>query len=169
MAFVERQVEHFRKTYASPEYIASLMWDEFGDRYPLEHPVQMFMKLGKPAQTVIREEGLFEEAIRIFEQGKEIIHNKEQAEKIERAVERQKEKQVIETRRRVRELDRLQCVFCGAQVNNNFRYVQISEGAYEPDNVVLSCSPCKTERKHSLHEETLPVPSFGRFSVLPAL
>jgi hypothetical protein len=70
---------------------------------------------------VITREGLLEEAIEIYEQGKEIVHNKDQAEKNERVRERQQEKQVIETRRRVRELDKLQCVYCDAPVNNKFQ------------------------------------------------
>lgn len=164
MAFVDSQVEHFKKTYASPEHVASLMRDEYGDSYTLDPPADMFFRLGKPAQMVITREGLLEEAIRVYEQGKEIVHNKDQAEKIERARERQKEKQVIETRRRVRELDKLQCVYCDTAVNNNFRYIQITPGEYLPENVVLSCAPCKTKIKHNVPEAAEMTPKFGRFA-----
>jgi hypothetical protein len=168
-AFVESQVEHFKKTYASPEHVASVTIDEHGHCYTLDPPTTMFFKLGKPAQIVLTREGLLEEAIEIYEQGQEIVHNKMQANKIEQAHKRQEEKNMIETRRRVRELDKNQCTFCGAQINKNFRYVRITEGEYEPDKVILSCSPCKTERKQNPHNEAHPAPSFGRFAQSPAL
>lgn len=161
--FVETQVEHFKKTYATPEHVASQMRDESGGIYTLTPPADMFFRLGKPAQIVITHDGLLEEAIAIYEQGKEIVHNKDQSEKIERARRRQQEKQVIETRRRVRELDKLQCVYCDAPVNNNFRYVQVTPGEYLPENVVLSCAPCKTKIKHNVPEAAEMTPKFGRF------
>lgn len=85
-------------------------------------------------------------------------------EKVENALRRQKEKQVIETRRRVRELDRLQCVFCGAQVDNNFRYVQVTPGEFLPENVVFSCAPCNTKIKHKVPEAASMTPKYGRFA-----
>jgi hypothetical protein len=42
MAFVGSQVEHFKKTYALPEHVASLMRDEYGDSYTLDPPTDIF-------------------------------------------------------------------------------------------------------------------------------
>jgi hypothetical protein len=162
--YVSNQVEHFKETYASPEHVASLMRDEDGGRETLEQPTDMFFKLGKPAQIIITREGLLEEAIEIYKQGEEIVNNKDQAEINERARQRQQEKVVTETRKRVRELDKLQCVYCGAPVNNNFRYTQISPGDYLPENIVFSCAPCNTKIKHNAPEVAEMTPKFGRFS-----
>jgi hypothetical protein len=163
-AFIESQVEHFKKTYASPEHVASLMRDEYGDTSTLDAPTDMFSKLGKPAQMVVRGEGILLEAIEIYEQAKEIIRNEEQAEKIESERKRQKGKQVIETRKRVCELDKWQCVFCGVQVSNNFRYVQVTPGEFLPENVVFSCAPCNTKIKHKVSEAAEMKLIYGRFS-----
>jgi transcription elongation factor Elf1 len=162
--FVESQVEHFKKTYSSPEHVASQIRGEYGERNELASPTELFFKLGKPARRILMEEGFLEEAIKAFEQGEEIVRGKEQGEKIENSRRRRQEKQMIETRRRVRELDSLQCVFCGTQVSNNFRYVQLAAGEYLPENVVLSCSPCNTRLKHKVPEAAEMAPTFGRFT-----
>lgn len=162
--FVERQVEHFKSTYSSPEHIASQMRDEYGHRLDLAPPTELFFKLGKPARMILMGEGFLEEAIKAYEQGEEIVRNKEQGEMIERSRKRQQEKEMIETRKRVRELDNLQCVFCGARVSHNPRYVILSAGEYQPENVVLSCSPCHTKIKHKVPEAAEMAPTFGRFA-----
>lgn len=163
-AFVESQVEHFKKTYSSPEHVASQIKGKYGERHELAPPTELFFKLGKPARMILMGEGFLEEAIKAYEQGEEIVRGKEQGEKIDNSRRRQQEKQMIETRRRVRELDSLQCVFCGTQVSNNFRYVQLSPGEYQPENVVLSCSPCHTKIKHKVPEAAEMAPTFGRFT-----
>jgi hypothetical protein len=162
--YVSAQVEHFKKTYASPEHVASQMVSDWGGPPELPAPTALFFKLGKPARMLLMAEGFLEEAIKAYEQGEEIVRNKEERERIERSRKRQQEKLVIETRKRVRELDGLQCVFCGARVTNNPRYVMLSDGDYLPENVVLSCAPCHTKIRHKVPEAAEMAPTHGRFA-----
>lgn len=167
--FFESQVEHFRKTYASPEHVAAQLRDEYGYWHELDPPTEMFWKLGKAARMVIAREGWLEEAVEAYRRGEEICRDKEQAEKNERAQRREVEKSMAETRRRVRELDGSQCVFCGAVITNNFRYVQLSQGEFEPENVVFACATCHATLRRVTPEEAGFRPAFGRFAAPEAV
>jgi hypothetical protein len=85
--FAESQAEHFRKTYSSPAHVASQIRDEEGRQYPTIPPTVMFFRLGKPAQLAIVRDKFLDEAIEIYKQGREIVRNKEQAEKIQWSME----------------------------------------------------------------------------------
>jgi hypothetical protein len=164
--FAEAQVEHFKQCYSSAEHVTTLMEEDLG---PLESPEKMSRMLGKPAQGIIEREGLLEKSREAYRQGKEIYHRNQQAESDYYEQRRRDEREKVKIHRQVRELDNDQCVFCGASVTNNFRYVQIIEGTYAPETVVLSCKSCQSERNAKWYEKEKAKPAFGRFAVTKSI
>ncbi|MDQ3816523.1 MAG: hypothetical protein M3362_02380 [Acidobacteriota bacterium] len=169
--FVNAQVEYFKETYSSPEEVA----DGLEDYYRLDPPTETFTKLGKPAQMVIVRDGLLQQAIEVYKQAKEINRRKEQAEieakeqRLREARERRASPDYVrpigqDTRKRVRALDKNQCVFCGAETHGRNRYVRLTPTGYKAEDVVLACMPCDTTLKNKTPDQANMKPKFGRFS-----
>lgn len=168
--FIDAQVEHFRETYSSPEEVA----DGLEDYYRLDPPIEIFTKLGKPAQMVIVRDGLLQQAIEVYKQAKEINRRKEQAEieakeqRLREARERRASPDYVrpiaqDTRKRVRTLDKNQCVFCGAETHGRNRYVRLTPKGHKADDVVLACVSCDTTLENRIPDQANMEPNFGRY------
>ena len=103
---------------------------------------------------------------------------REETERLEAKRQSEERRKVNEAVRRMRELDRSQCVFCGKKLVSHLSYVRITGGTYKvlernffapgstkfnPDEVVLSCKSCAS-KLGGAPEGAGMVPAFGRFS-----
>lgn len=180
-AFAKEQVKFFVNLYSSVDRLvpADRVFGMLRSRRPMvEHPAQFFMKLGKPAQEIIVREGHLDKAAEVYERAESAIAEKmseereAEEERLREARERRAAPDYVRvilgpTRKKVRELDKNQCVFCGADVgggHGKYTYVRLAPKGYKADEVVLSCKPCDTRLGGSTPAEAgLPL-EFGRFS-----
>jgi hypothetical protein len=172
--YVEAQVEHFKESYQSPEQVAEAQEEDWwGGK--LDHPFEMFIELGKSAQTTLVRDGFLDKAIEIFKEAESINRQKRQDE-IEAKVRRKEEARARRaapdyikpisqhTRKLVRELDK-QCVLCGSEGTNpaNNRYILLKANGYKVEDVVLACKSCEIKLQGKPLEDAGMKPLFGRF------
>jgi hypothetical protein len=168
--FAEEQAKHFKETYESPEQVAALIEEDYHDT--LEPPMQMFVRLGKPAQMILVRDGVLERAIENYEQGKAAKEqNEEEAERARRE-HKAKERRVDKNAKLIRERDKSQCVFCGKKLFGHLKYVRASGGLYEvlerrqlseegiETEVLLASTPCASAADGKAADKT---PEYGRF------
>lgn len=179
--FAREQVEFFVELYSSAD--ALIQTDRIygmlrSSRPAVEHPAQFFIKLGKLAQEIIVREGRLEKAAEVYEQADSAIAAKMREEReaeedrLRVARERRASPDYIRpvqgpTRKRVRELDKNQCVFCGVEVGEHhgkYSYVRLTPKGYKADEVVLSCKPCEAKLEGGTPAESGMTPRFGRFT-----
>jgi hypothetical protein len=173
--YAEEQARHFGELYQSPERVADTLRTEYGWLPP---PEEMFLKLGQPAQLIVVRDGMLQRAVDNYGRGVGLKREREEAERRETKHLADERRKVNEAVRRMRELDKSQCVFCGKKLVSHLGYVRITGGAYEvlersygapdsakfnADDVVLSCKSCAS--KLGTPEGAGMAPAFGRFSV----
>jgi hypothetical protein len=161
--FAERQVEHFKARYSSAEVIASQFEGYMDDPEP---PGTMFARLGKKAKMIIIQESLLELAVEIYEQAQNIARHKGEAERVQHRQERAAEKKEAKRRKDIRALDDDRCVFCGIRLKQHFKYIPLTTGSDEPENVVLACHNCEKALGGRTPEDAGMVPLYGRFAGL---
>lgn len=174
--YAEEQAQHFKMTYKSPEHVAETL---DGMYEPLLSPAEMFMRLGRPAQMIIVREGLLQQAVENYERGVRLNKEKEKTERLESKRLSEARRKVSEAVKKMRELDKSQCVFCGKKLVSHLKYVLLDEGIYqvlkrsygEPDSkrfdpkyVVLACSSCASQLSVTPPVDIDIIPKFGRFS-----
>lgn len=172
--YAEEQARHFGELYQSPERVADTLRTEYGWLPP---PGEMFLKLGQPAQLIVVRDGVLQRAVDNYGRGEGLKKEREEAERRETRRLSEERRKVSEAAKRMRELDRSQCVFCGKKLVSHLSYVRVTGGAYEvlersyfapdstkfnADDVVLSCKSCAS--KLGTSEGADMAPSFGRFS-----
>lgn len=180
-AFAKEQVEFFVGLYSSADDLIQ-MDRTYGMLHSsclaVEHPAKFFMKLGRPAQEIIVREGHLDKAAEVYEQAESAIAAKmceereAKEERLRAARERRASPDYIPpvqgpTRKRVRELDKNQCVFCGTEVGEHhgkYSYVRLTPKGYKADEVVLSCKPCEAKLEGRTPMEAGMTPRFGRFT-----
>lgn len=180
-AFAKEQVEFFVELYSSA---GDLMQTDriygmlHSSRPAAEHPAKFFMKLGKPAQEITVREGHLDQAAKVYEWAESAIAAKmreereAEEERLRAARERRASTDYVRpvqglTRKRVRELDKNQCVFCGADVgerHGKYSYVRLTPKGYKADEVALSCKPCEAKLEGRTPAEAGMTPRFGRFT-----
>jgi hypothetical protein len=180
-AFANEQVEFFVDLYSSAEKLIPVdeMFGMLHSHHPtVEHPLKLFIKLGKPAQEIIIRKDHLTKAVEIYERAKTSIAEKVRAdreakeERLREARERRAAPDYVRlilgtTRKKVRELDKNQCVFCGAEVggrHGEYKYVRLTPKGYKADEVVLSCKPCDERLGGKTPAEAGMALEFGRFS-----
>jgi hypothetical protein len=158
--FAKEQVEFFVSVYSSENELVRTD-GTFGmlmsNRPTVEHPAEFLMKLGRPAQEIIVREGHLAKAAEAYGRAQstiaEKLYEESEAEEERRRAARELRASpdyvrliLGPTRKRVRELDRNQCVFCGAGVgerHGKYTYVRLTPKGYKENEVVLSCKPCE--------------------------
>jgi hypothetical protein len=144
-------------------------------------PMELFLKLGKPAQEIIVRKDYLVKAVEVYEWAKysiaEMIREEREAEeeRLREARERRAAPDYVRlilgtTRKRVRGLDKNQCVFCGAEVgerHGKYAYVRLTPKGYKADEVVLSCKPCEAKLEGRTPTEAGMTMEFGRFNKGP--
>lgn len=174
--YAEEQAQHFKETYKSPEHI----WRTLGDGYArLLPPAEVFVKLGRPAQVIIVREGFLQRAVDNYEQGVKLKEEEERAERLEQKRRSEERRKVDAAVKRMRELDKSQCVFCGKKLASHLKYVRLTAGIYEvlersygePDSsrfdaniVMLACTSCASRIEGKTPENIDTMPIFGRFT-----
>ena len=180
-AFAREQVELFVELYSSAD--ALIKTDHIygmlrSSRPVVEHPAQFFMKLGRPAQEIIVREGHLDKAADVYERAESAIAEKmreereAEEERLREARERRASPDYVRpvqgpTRKKVRELDKNQCVFCGTEVgerHGKYSYVRLTPKGYKVDEVVLSCKPCEAKLDGQTPAEAGMTLRFGRFT-----
>lgn len=172
--YAEEQARHFEELYQSPEHVADTLRTEYGW---LPSPGEMFLKLGQPAQLIVVRDGILQRSVDNYERGVRLKREREEAERRETRRISEERRRVGDAVRRMRELDKSQCVFCGKKLVSHLGYVRVTGGAYEvlkrsyfapdstkfnADDVVLCCKSCAS--KLVTPEGAGMAPSFGRFS-----
>lgn len=174
--YAEEQARHFEEMYQSPERVAGILRNEYGWLPP---PEEMFLKLGQPApQLIVVRDGMLQRAVDNYGRGVGLKREREEAARRETKRLADERRKVNEAVRRMRELDKSQCVFCGKKLVSYLGYVRITGSAYEvlersygapdsakfnADDVVLCCRSCAS--KLGTPEGAGMAPAFGRFSV----
>lgn len=183
-AFAKEQVEFFVGMYSSvDDIIKSAAIDELlmSSRPSVKHPAEFLMKMGRPAQEIIVREGHLAKAAEVYERAKSIVAERLRAEReaeeerLRAARERRASPDYVRpiwgpTRQKVRELDRNQCVFCGAEVGEHhgkYSYVRLTPKGYKENDVVLSCKPCEAKPEGKTPAEAGMPTAFGRFTPGP--
>lgn len=180
-AFAKEQVEFFVGLYSSADDL--IQTDRIygmlrSSRPAVEHPAKFFMKLGRPAQEIIVREGHLDKAAEVYERAENTIAAKmreereAEEERLREARERRAAPDYVRlilgpTRKRVRELDKNQCVVCGAEVgerHGKYSYVRLTPKGYKANEVVLSCKPCEAKLEGRTPAEAGMTPRFGRFT-----
>lgn len=181
-AFAKDQVAFFVDMYSSVDKLIPVdrIYGNLHSSYPrVEPPMELFVKLGKPAQEIIVRKDHLTKAINIYARAKQSIAEKvrevreAEEERLREARERRAAPDYVNpiqgpTRKRVRELDKNQCVFCGAQVGDRhgkYSYVRLSPKGYKPNDVVLSCKPCEAKLEGRTPADAEVTMGFGRFSM----
>jgi hypothetical protein len=172
--YAEEQARHFEELYQSPEHVAGTLLTEYGWLPP---PEEMFLKLGQPAQLIVVRDGILQRAVDNYGRGVGLKREREEAERRETKRLTEERRKVNEAVRRMRELDKSQCAFCGKKLVSHLSYIRTTGGAYEvldrrygapdstkfnADEVVLSCKSCAS--KLGTPEGAGMTPAFGRFS-----
>lgn len=172
--FAEEQAKHFKETYESPEQVAALIEEDYHDT--LEPPMQMFVKLGKPAQMILVRDGVLQHAVENYERGKTAKEREEEAAELARREHKAKERRVNKNAKLIRKLDRSQCVFCGKKLFGHLKYVRRAEDSYEvlerwqlseeglETEVLLACGPCASAVQGKGPGEASLAPEHGRFA-----
>jgi hypothetical protein len=183
-AFAKEQVEFFVGVYSSENELVrtdGIYGMPMSSHPTVEHPAEFLMKLGRPAQVIIVREGHLAKAAEAYERAKSTIAEKlyevREAEEERRRESRERRAspdyvRLISgpARQRVRELDRNQCVFCGAEVGEShgkYSYVRLTPKGYKADDVVLSCKPCEAKFEGKTPAEAGMPMAFGRFTPGP--
>ncbi len=179
--FAKEQVEFFIGVYSSEEELVKtngIYGMVLSNRPAVEHPAEFLMKMGRPAQEIIVREGHLAKAAEAYERTKNTIAEKLLA---EREAEEERRLEARErraspnyvrlilgtTRKRVRELDKNQCVFCGTEVgerHGKYSYVRLTPKGYKENDVVLSCKPCEAKLEGKTPAEAGMPTVFGRFT-----
>ena len=180
-AFAREQVEFFVGVYSSESELVrtdGIYGMLMSNRPTVDHPAEFLMKLGRPAQEIIMREGHLAKAAEAYERARSTIAEKLYAER-EAEEERRREARerraspdyvrliLSTTRKRVRELDKNQCVFCGAEVgerHGKYTYVRLTPKGYKENDVVLSCKPCEAKLEDKTPAEADIPTRFGRFA-----
>lgn len=172
--YAEEQARHFGELYQSPERVADTLRTEYGWLPP---PGEMFLQLGQPAQLIVVRDGILQRAVDNYGQGEGLKRVRDEVERRETRRVSEERRKVGEAVRRMRELDRSQCVFCGKKLVSHLSYVRVTGGTYEvlersyfapdstkftADGVALSCKSCAS--KLETPEGGGMAPAFGRFS-----
>lgn len=126
--YAEEQARHFEEIYQSPERVAGTLRTDYGWLPP---PEEVFLKLGQPAQIIVVRDGILQRAVDNFGRGVSLIREREEAERRETRRVSEERRKVGEAVRRMRELDKSQCVFCGKKLVSHLSYVRVAGGAYE--------------------------------------
>ena len=162
-AFVNEQIEYFKNRFSDAESIPQNISICSGERhqyYEPNEPMTSFMKMGKPAQLKIIQEGLLEVAKANFEQAEQILEKKYREEQIRHQEWYEKNHISLQLKKEVRAKDNEQCVFCGRAYHyHSFDYLKTNDEKPELENVLLACNGCLSKRKKHRIE-----PAFGRFS-----
>jgi DNA-binding protein len=179
--FAKEQVKFFANLYSSADKLIPVdgIYGMLRSRHPtVEHPMELFIKLGKPAQELIVRKDYLNKAVDVYERAKNSIAEKireereAEEERLREARERRAAPDYVRlilgtTRKRVRELDKDQCVFCGAEVgerHGKYVYVRLTPRGYKADEVVLSCKPCEANLEGRTPAEAGMTMGFGRFN-----
>jgi hypothetical protein len=175
--YVQQQVEHFQKCYASVEAVEIALKYSYAPE-PLMSPPEMFLRLGKPAQGIVIRDGLLPKAVEVYEQAVELTEQEKLAEqqqeeaKLRAARERRADPNYVrplsfKTKLEVRGLDREQCVFCGVTVKQ-YRYVRLLPTGHTAVDVVLACPACASQLNGQSPDAAGRMRLFGRYQlVLP--
>lgn len=159
--FVDEQVDYFKKHFSSAEIIVG-NFDYLAENfhhYDLNEPMKFFVKLGKLAQLQLIQEGFLEMAVSNYEKAKQILEKRYYDGEIQRQEQLEKNRIILRVKKRVREQDNDQCVFCGRSYNyHSFDYLKTNQEEFEADSVLLGCKGCLSKRKKQNLE-----PKFGRF------
>jgi hypothetical protein len=183
-AFAKEQVEFFVGVYSSENELvrADGIYGMLMSSHPtVDHPAEFLMKLGRPAQVIIVREGHLAKAVEVYERARGTIAQKlyeeseAEEERRREARERRASPDYVRlisgpTRQRVRELDKNQCVFCGAEVGEShgkYSYVRLTPKGYKEADVVLSCKPCEVKLGGKTPAEAGMPTAFGRFTPGP--
>lgn len=173
--YAEEQAKHFKETYESPEHITRMLDDGYARLPP---PAEMFVKLGKPAQVIIVREGFLQRAVDNYEQGVRFKEQEERAGRQEQKRQSEERRKVDAAVKRMRELDKSECVFCGKKLVSHLKYVHLTAGVYEvlerkygePDSpkfdansVMLACTSCASRIEGKTSETADMMPKFGRY------
>lgn len=173
--YAEEQARHFEEIYQSPERVAGTLRTEYGW---LPSPEEVFIKLGQPAQLIIVRDGVLPRAVDNYGRGVSLKREREEAERLETRRRAEERRKVAEAVRRMRELDKSQCVFCGKKLASHLSYVRITGGTYEvlerrygapdstkfnADEVALSCKSCASKLTGAPEGAGMML-TFGRFS-----
>lgn len=163
--FFAEQVEYFKDEFGSVETILSQIENSahlFVDPNSSE-PMSVFVKIGKPAQLKIIEEGFLEIAVSNHDQAVSILQKRYDEALKEHEDQRKENKINLRVKKAVRVNDQGRCVYCGRDYNyHSFSYSKIdSTEPFNVDNVVLACNSCL----HQLKKAEKP-PSFGRFAAV---
>lgn len=161
--FVNTQVEYFKNKFSSAKKLVGEYdyWvnEENCYNYKMPNPMIIFVKLGKPAQLIIIEEGFLEIASSNYEQAKQIKFRKEYEEEMNVRKHKEEMKIISGIEKKVRELDKKQCAYCGREYKYaSFQYSKINDKEFAEDNVLLACNKCFKETKKSKLN-----PKYGRF------
>ncbi len=179
--FAKEQVEFFVNLYSSADKLIPVdqIYGMLRSRHPtVGHPMELFLKLGKPAQEIIIRKDHLAKAVDVYERAKNSIAEKirEEREAEEESLREARERRAAPdyvrlilgtTRKSVRELDKNQCVFCGAEVgerHGKYAYVRLTPKGYKADEVVLSCKPCEAKLEGKTPAEAGMNMEFGRFN-----
>lgn len=179
--FAKEQVECFVDMYSSADKLIPVdqIYGTLHSSYPrVEPPMELFVKLGKPAQEIIVRKDYLTKAINIYARAKQSIAEKvrevreAEEERLREARERRAAPDYVNpiqgtTRKRVRELDKNQCEFCGAEVGDRhgkYSYVRLTLKGYKPDDVLLSCKTCEAKLEGRTPAEAGMTMEFGRFN-----
>lgn len=180
-AFAKEQVEFFVDLFSSADKLIPVdgTYGMLRSPHPtVGHPMELFIKLGKPAQEIIIRKDYLTKAVEVYERAENSIAEKigeereAEEERLRQARERRAAPDYVRlilrtTRKRVRELDKNQCVFCGDEVgerHGKYAYVRLTPKGYRADEVVLSCKPCEAKLEGRIPAEVGMVMEFGRFN-----
>ena len=173
--FAEEQAKFFRECYGSVEEITRSI-SNYVER--LKPPMEMFVKLGKPAQMLLVRDGILQTAVENYSQAEEERDRAEEAEARSRRAQAEHERRVNRNAKLIRELDKSRCVFCGKEVLSHLRYVRVAEGVYEvierrdlpgeegvEAELLLACRACAAAVQGKRTDEAGVTPTYGRFAM----
>lgn len=123
-------------------------------------------------------EGFLQRAVNNYERGVGLKEEEERAERLEQTRLSEERRRVDAAVKRMRGLDKSQCVFCGKKLASHLKYVCLTAGEYEvlerrysePDSskfdangVMLACTSCASRIEGKTPENADTVPKFGRY------
>ena len=159
--FVDEQIKFFNEQFSNAESIAQNIngLAEHIRYYQPDDPMKSFVKLGKPAQLKIIQEGFLEIAVSNYKQAEQILEKKRRDEFIQQQEWSEKNTITLQVKKEVRAKDNEQCIFCGRAYHcHSFTYLKTNEEKPEVDNVLLACNGCLSKKKRKKIER-----AFGRF------